>query len=94
MGRGYFRSGKAVERVCGGVAAPRRTNTLEDLRSQGGKRPFQRLAEAGQVAALLLEGRKVRAPQGMALDNVQRGRPQGLVPQREVRLPRQVRVKG
>jgi len=36
------------------------------------------LAGAGQtVAAIARWGRKVRAPQGKALDNVQRGQPQG-----------------
>jgi hypothetical protein len=36
----FFRSGKAVEELRGGVAALRRTRNHEDLRSQDEKRPF------------------------------------------------------
>lgn len=39
---------------------------------------FSSLVEADQMAAARASGgRKVRAPQGMVLDNVQRGQPQG-----------------
>jgi len=44
MKRGFFRPGKAVEGLCGGVAALRRTRDPEDLRSQGGKRPLHLVA--------------------------------------------------
>jgi len=40
MKRGFFRPGKAVEGLRGGVAALRRTRNPEDLRSQAEKDRF------------------------------------------------------
>jgi len=56
----------------------RRTSQAEYGVASVKKDRFERLAGVGQtVAAIARWGRKVRAPQGKALDNVQRGQPQG-----------------
>ena len=52
----------------------RRTSRAEYDAARAEKDRFNRLAGAEQtVAAIVRWGRKVRAPQGKALDNVQRG---------------------